>query len=75
MSDFEDPLPIIDLERCTGCGHCVDVCPTDALGTVAEKANLVAPELCTYCTVCQDICPEDAIALPFLISFADPSDP
>lgn len=69
MRQLQDPLPMIDPQRCTGCGRCVDACPTEALGTVAGKAALVAPDACTYCTACQDICPENAIALPFLIVF------
>ena len=63
------PYPIIDRQRCTGCHLCVDLCPTDALGQIGGKADLVYPELCTYCSVCEDRCPEGAIALPFLIVF------
>ena len=69
MQTNQDPLPIIDLERCTGCGRCIESCPTDALGSVDGKAALVAPDACTYCTACQDVCPENAITLPFLIVF------
>ena len=65
-----EPLPTIDAVRCTGCGRCVEQCPTHALATVDDKAVLAIPELCTYCTLCEDICPVDAIALPFLIVVA-----
>ncbi len=65
-------LPQIDQALCTGCGKCVETCPTGALGQITlpdgqVKAALVRPDLCTYCTLCEDLCPVDAIALPFLI--------
>jgi ferredoxin-type protein NapF len=28
------PAPVLDLERCTGCGACVGVCPVSAIGWV-----------------------------------------
>ena len=63
-------LPRIDLARCTGCGRCVENCPTQALAQTGDKAYLSAPERCTFCDVCEDICPEQAIALPFQVFFA-----
>ena len=63
-------LPRIDAARCTGCERCVELCPTQALAQVADKAVLLYPDRCTYCTLCEDICPVNAIALPFLIVFA-----
>jgi len=70
MSKRDDPLPIIDPARCTGCRACVERCPTGALAQIDGKAALAFPDKCTYCTACQDICPEAAIALPFLVIFA-----
>jgi ferredoxin len=67
-----NPMPTIDLARCTGCHICIDLCPTLALGQVDGKAALVHPDLCTYCSACEDACPEDAIALPFLVMIRRP---
>lgn len=64
------PLPQIDQRRCTGCGLCLDACPTMVLGQLHGKAYLQDADACTYCTACEDICPEDAIALPFLVVLA-----
>ncbi|MBI3957964.1 MAG: 4Fe-4S binding protein [Chloroflexi bacterium] len=64
-----NPLPKIDHELCTGCRRCVEICPTQALAQINEKAHLLYPERCTYCVACQDVCPEGAISLPFLIVF------
>ena len=65
------PLPRIVTALCTGCGRCVEICPTQALGQVNGKAMLTCPDRCTYCALCEDLCPDNAIALPFLIVFAD----
>lgn len=65
------PLPSIDRNRCTGCGLCIDTCPTHALAQKAERAYLAHPDACTYCTACEEVCPENAIALPFLIVLAE----
>lgn len=52
----------IDLERCTGCGACVEACPTGALYLVDGKAA-VDNALCRECEVCVQACPSEAIAL------------
>lgn len=57
------PLPRIVAALCTGCGRCVEICPTQALGQVNGKAVLVCPDRCTYCALCEDLCPDNAIVL------------
>lgn len=59
---------MIDLEKCEGCGDCVDSCPVQALELVEEggksyAAYIAEPEECIGCFACEEICPEEAITL------------
>jgi NAD-dependent dihydropyrimidine dehydrogenase PreA subunit len=63
-------LPTVDLHRCTGCGLCVELCPTHAVELLAGKAVIVRPDDCTFCDICESYCPEEAIERPFTIIFA-----
>lgn len=65
--DYGEWSPRINQSLCTGCGYCVDICPTEALSQMNGKAHLAQPEQCIYCFACEDVCPEAAIELPFLI--------
>ena len=72
----ERVLPTIDLNICTGCGLCVDQCPTRAveLGS-AGRPVIVRPKDCAYCGLCEEMCPEGAIALSYeIVMLDDPSD-
>ncbi|MGD1994775.1 MAG: 4Fe-4S binding protein, partial [Anaerolineae bacterium] len=53
-------IPEIDLDRCTLCGRCAEVCQYNALAAVGEQV-LVFPELCHGCGSCSLNCPVDAI--------------
>lgn len=66
ISDFQW-IPQITMAKCTGCGECIDLCPTGALGWKAGKAALVTPENCRYCATCETICPSGAVELPYLV--------
>jgi len=54
-------VAVVDSKKCTGCGICVDVCPTNAI-EVNEHA-VVNAEMCTGCAACVSECPNEAIIL------------
>ena len=74
MRTREPVLPVILLERCTGCGDCVATCPAGALELQQGHAVLARPVDCAYCGDCEALCPEGAIALPFEIVFVEEND-
>ncbi len=58
--------PIIDYNKCLGCGTCVSACPEgDVLGIINDKAFLVNPSHCIGHGACKAACPQDAITLVF----------
>lgn len=69
--NLERWFPIIDAETCTGCGDCVEVCPTEALAMRDNLAVVADPEACNYCGYCEPICPVGAIELPYQIVWED----
>ncbi len=56
-------LAVIDAEACTGCGTCVDWCPTDAIALSEEGLAVRDESACLGCGVCARFCPEGAISL------------
>jgi MinD superfamily P-loop ATPase len=53
-------IPQVDLDRCTYCGRCAEVCVWRAIAVVGERV-LIFPELCHGCGSCTLNCPEEAI--------------
>jgi ferredoxin len=56
-------LAVIDEGACTGCGTCVEWCPTDAIVLNAEPVARRDENACLGCGVCSRFCPEEAISL------------
>lgn len=53
---------LIDAEKCTGCGSCLDICPTDAIELINEKA-VVNEDDCQLCGSCESTCESGAITI------------
>ena len=54
------PVPRLNLEACTYCGRCAEVCTRNAVVAFAKHV-LLFPELCMGCGACSYICPQKAI--------------
>jgi len=52
---------LIDKEKCTGCGSCVDICPVSVFEMQNEKSVPINVEDCLVCRACEVQCPENAI--------------
>jgi MinD superfamily P-loop ATPase len=52
--------PVLDKEKCTGCGKCAEACNYKAI-TVIKGKVLLFNELCHSCGVCSYVCPENAL--------------
>lgn len=60
-------MPIIDEEKCNGCGLCISVCLCNALVLANNVVTVVEVENCGWCLECETVCPNGAISLPFEI--------
>ncbi len=75
MVNATNYLAKVDVEKCKGCGTCVEKCPVDTVVLNDEKKSVIKPEWCIGCGVCAHFCPEDAISLlegPRVVSVPPP---
>lgn len=51
--------PIIDEDKCTHCGICVDICTEDVFFGSPKKQlpQVTYPHECVYCNACVEECP------------------
>ncbi len=64
-------LPVVDPERCNGCGKCVSVCPVEAMALVSANNALqpgmkkakVDEDICLGCGVCARVCARQGLWL------------
>ncbi|MFI4910481.1 MAG: P-loop NTPase [Sedimentisphaeraceae bacterium JB056] len=53
-------VPHVNLDACTGCGKCADLCQYSSIICLKDKP-LLFEELCHSCGGCMEICPQKAI--------------
>jgi NAD-dependent dihydropyrimidine dehydrogenase PreA subunit len=64
-------LPVINEEKCSGCGKCVEVCPVGSMSLVnafdpqtrKKKKARVDDKICLGCAVCVRNCRKDVLSL------------
>lgn len=54
---------IVDADKCSGDGECVDVCPTEVYELKDGKADPVNAEECLGCESCIEVCETNAITI------------
>ena len=60
-------MPIIDQDKCDGCGLCVGVCRCNVLTVVNKIITIIETVECDWCTDCEAVCLMGAISCPFEI--------
>ena len=60
------------MTRCDGCGHCVDICPSDIMhiDPTYRRAYNIEPNMCWECYSCVKACPQNAIDVRGYADFA-----
>lgn len=53
-------VPVIDVQKCNGCGVCVKRCPPKIMGLIKNKAAILV-QLCEECGICSEVCPTNAV--------------
>ncbi|OPX39709.1 MAG: (4Fe-4S)-binding protein [Desulfobacteraceae bacterium 4484_190.1] len=60
VKTISTPVPDVDMEKCTLCGKCAEICQFKAIVVLGETV-LPFHELCHSCRGCVLVCPEKAI--------------
>ena len=53
---------VVNKEKCTGCGTCVDLCPVEAI-KLEDNIAVVDADQCVDCGSCENECPVEEIKI------------
>jgi ferredoxin len=53
----------LDVDKCTGCNRCIEVCPRNVLVMNERKAKILDRDLCIECGACQRNCAFGALTV------------
>ena len=53
----------LKIEKCTGCGTCMDQCPNKVFIIVDDKVRVVGLDACMACHFCETVCPQMGITV------------
>jgi len=60
--------PLIDRQKCDGCGLCVSICQCRRLVVIDNVITVIDHDNCRgcthWCTLCEAVCPMGAISCP-----------
>jgi len=54
---------LIDTDKCSGCGECVDICPSDVFELQDKISVAINAEECVGCESCVEVCERRAITV------------
>jgi 2-oxoacid:acceptor oxidoreductase delta subunit (pyruvate/2-ketoisovalerate family) len=71
--DWRYSTPVVDKEKCIGCGTCIQFCPEACIQVESIKYNVssiqekkianIDYDWCKGCGICEQVCPVKAISM------------
>jgi ferredoxin len=58
-------FPVINQDKCNGCGLCVTVCHNNVLILVSNVITIIEIAECDWCADCEAVCSMGAIVCPY----------
>jgi len=55
--------PVVNQERCKGCGNCIEIYPSEVYQIEVDKSNPAHPEGYIECWACVNQCPMESTQL------------